>query len=154
MNSALRSVTLSLLALLAASLPASAQPAIAKHAYGKMKIYFVDVEGGQATLFVAPNGQSLLIDAGWPGNEGRDADRIVAVARNAGITRIDYLVLTHYHTDHVGGVPQLVARIPVGTFIDHGPNREPMPGVVHDYAEYQKKTTRTMPIFVLTPLDA
>src|ERR1700692_1611599 len=139
MNSALRSVTLSLLALLATSLPASAQPTIAKHAYGKLKIYFVDVEGGQSTLFVAPNGQSLLIDAGWPGNEGRDADRIVAVARNAGITRIDYLLLTHYHTDHVGGVPQLVARIPVGTFIDHGPNRELDHGITeHGYAEYQK----------------
>src|ERR1700722_184389 len=114
MNSALRSVTLSLLALLAASLPstAPAQPPIASHANGKLKIYFVDVEGGQSTLFVAPNGQSLLIDTGWPGNEGRDAERIVAVARKAGITKIDYLLLTHYHADHVGGVPQLVARIP------------------------------------------
>ncbi len=139
MNSALRSVTLSLLALLAASLSAPAQPAIANHANGKLKIYFVDVEGGQSTLFVAPNGQSLLIDTGWPGNEGRDADRILAVAKNAGITRIDYLLLTHYHTDHVGGVPQLVARIPVGTFIDHGPNRELDHGITeHGYAEYQK----------------
>jgi competence protein ComEC len=139
MNSALRSVTLSLLALLAASLSAPAQPAIANHANGKLKIYFVDVEGGQSTLFVAPNGQSLLIDTGWPGNDGRDADRILAVAKNAGITRIDYLLLTHYHTDHVGGVPQLVARIPVGTFIDHGPNRELDHGITeHGYAEYQK----------------
>jgi competence protein ComEC len=141
MNSALRSFTFSLLAMLAASLPsvAPAQATIANHANGTLKVYFVDVEGGQSTLFVAPNGQSLLIDTGWPGNEGRDADRILAVAKNAGITKIDYLLLTHYHTDHVGGVPQLVARIPVGTFIDHGPNRELDHGITeHGYAEYQK----------------
>ena len=90
----------------------------------QLKVYFVDVEGGQATLFVTPAGQSLLIDTGWPGNNGRDADRIVAAAKEAGINKIDYLLITHFHDDHVGGVPQLVARIPVGTFIDHGDNRE------------------------------
>jgi len=89
-----------------------------------LRIYFVDVEGGQATLFVTPAKQSLLIDTGWPGNEGRDADRIVAAAKEAGIHKIDYVVITHFHTDHVGGVPQLAARIPIGTFIDHGDNRE------------------------------
>jgi competence protein ComEC len=92
---------------------------------GKLKIFFIDVEGGQSTVFVTPAGQSLLIDTGWPEHEGRDADRIVAAAKAAGITRIDYLLLTHYHTDHTGGVPQLVARIPVGMFIDHGANIEP-----------------------------
>jgi len=89
-----------------------------------LQIYFVDVEGGQATLFVTPEGQSLLIDTGWPGNDGRDADRIVAAAKLAGISKIDYVLITHFHNDHVGGVPQLVDRIPVGTFIDHGDNRE------------------------------
>ncbi len=89
-----------------------------------LRIYFVDVEGGQATLFVTPAKQSLLIDTGWPANEGRDADRIVAAAKNAGITKIDYVLITHFHTDHVGGAPQLAARIPIRTFIDHGDNRE------------------------------
>jgi competence protein ComEC len=89
-----------------------------------LQIYFVDVEGGQATLFVTPAGQSLLIDTGWPDNDGRDADRIVAVAKKAGISRINYALITHFHTDHVGGVPQLAARIPIETFIDHGENRE------------------------------
>ena len=90
-----------------------------------LEIYFVDVEGGQSTLFVTPEGRSLLIDTGWPGNAGRDADRIVAAAKKASLSKIDFVLLTHYHTDHTGGVPQLLAKIPVGTFIDHGPNREP-----------------------------
>jgi competence protein ComEC len=90
-----------------------------------LQIYFVDVEGGQATLFVTPEGKSLQIDTGWPGSDGRDADRIVAAAKLAGIAKIDFVLLTHYHVDHTGGVPQLAAKIPVGTFIDHGENREP-----------------------------
>lgn len=89
-----------------------------------LDVYFVDVEGGQATLFVAPSGESLLVDAGWPGFEGRDADRIAAVVKRAGLSRIDYLVVTHYHADHVGGVPALAAKIPIVTFIDHGPTVE------------------------------
>ena len=89
-----------------------------------LHIYFVDVDGGQSTLFVTPAGQSLLIDTGWPGNDGRDAKRIVAAARKAGINKIDYVLITHFHDDHVGGVPELAARIPIGTFIDHGDNRE------------------------------
>jgi competence protein ComEC len=105
----------------------------------KLRVFFIDVEGGQSTLFVTPAGESLLIDTGWPGNGGRDADRIAAEAKKAGLSKIDYVLLTHYHDDHVGGLPQLVARIPVGTFIDHGPNRELDHGVTeHGYAEYQK----------------
>lgn len=89
-----------------------------------LQIYFVDVEGGQSTLFVTPEGKSLLIDTGWPGNNERDADRIAASAKDAGIKKIDFVLITHYHDDHVGGAPQLAAKIPVGTFIDHGKNRE------------------------------
>jgi len=110
-----------------------------RNSSGKLKIYFVDVEGGQSTLFVTPAGQSLLIDTGWPGNNYRDADRIAAVAKQAGLAKIDYVLLTHYHIDHAGGVPQLVDRIPVGAFIDHGPNRELDHGPTdYGYAAYQK----------------
>lgn len=101
------------------SMPAlSQQPATATS--GDLRVFFVDVEGGQATLFVTPVGESLLIDTGWQEHGGRDADRIVAAAHQAGLKRIDYVLVTHYHEDHVGGVPQLIARIPVGTFLDHG----------------------------------
>ena len=88
-----------------------------------LHVYFVDVEGGQSTLFVAPSGETLLIDTGNPG--GRDADRIAAMCKQAGVTKIDNLVITHYHVDHVGGLPEFVAKVPVGRFIDHGINREP-----------------------------
>ena len=108
-------------------------------AQAPLRIFFIDVEGGQSTLFVTPTGESLLVDTGWPGNDNRDADRIFAAAKVAGVRKLDFVLLTHFHTDHVGGVPQLVAKIPVGTFIDHGPNRELDHGITEQgYAEYQK----------------
>jgi len=89
-----------------------------------LDVYFIDVEGGQATLIVSPSGESMLIDTGWPGFDDRDAERIAAAAKLAGVTQIDYLLITHYHVDHVGGVPALAARIPIRTFVDHGPSVE------------------------------
>ena len=99
-----------------------------------LDIYFLDTEGGQATLFVSPSGQSMLVDTGFPGNQGmpqsgaastppitRDADRITAVLKLANVTVLDYVVVTHYHGDHAGNAAELASRIPIRHFIDHGP---------------------------------
>ena len=91
-----------------------------------LDIYVVDVEGGNATLLVAPSGQSLLIDSGNGGaGAPRDAGRIIDAARAAGITQIDHLITTHWHGDHYGGLAELASRIPIRHFIDHGPNVQP-----------------------------
>jgi len=112
-----------------------------------LKIVMVDVEGGAAVLFKTPEGKSLLIDTGWaprtggprpaPGGSAApvagvpaipppptSAERIAAAAKSLGITKIDYLLMTHYHADHLGGLESLLAKLPVDTFIDHGPNQE------------------------------
>lgn len=95
-----------------------------------LDIYFIDVEGGQATLIVTPSGESMLIDAGYGPRgargaipavpNGRDAGRILAAAQEAGLTRLDYVLITHFHPDHAGGLPELATKIPIGTFIDYG----------------------------------
>jgi competence protein ComEC len=105
-----------------------------------LTIYVVDTEGGKATLFITPTGQSLLMDSGNPG--GRDTDRIMAVLADAGLTSLDYLLTTHYHVDHVGGMQELAKRVPIGTFIDHGPTveeREQVQGFQQAYAELYGK---------------
>ena len=99
-----------------------------------LDIYFVDVEGGQATLFVSPSGQSLLIDTGFPG--ARDATRIADAAKEAGVKQIDYLLITHYHGDHVGGVTELATKLPIQTFVDHGPAAEKTLGVPQSFEAY------------------
>ena len=100
----------------------SAQTRVAK----TLDIYVVDVEGGNATLFVSPSGESLLIDTGNAGAGAvRDAERIVAAVKDARLTQIDHLITTHWHGDHFGGMAELAARIPIREFIDHGPNVQP-----------------------------
>src|SRR5262245_371475 len=114
----MRALSIAVVVLVLASwnLASTAQPASGR----TFDAYMVDVEGGEATLFVSPSGESLLVDTGWPGFDGRDADRIAAAARQAGVKQIDYLVATHFHADHIGGTAALAARLPIRHFIDHG----------------------------------
>src|SRR5687767_3360005 len=83
-----------------------------------LHVEWVDVEGGAATLIVTPAGESILVDTGWPGS--RDADRIRDAAKRLGLAGIHHLVTTHWHRDHVGGVADLAARLPIGRYYDHG----------------------------------
>ncbi|HUA18440.1 MAG TPA: MBL fold metallo-hydrolase [Bryobacteraceae bacterium] len=101
-----------------------------------LEVFFIDVEGGQSTLIVSPSGQSLLIDTGWRGFEGRDAARILQAAKAAGVKKIDYLLITHYHADHVGGVRALADQMKIANFVDHGPNTEDSRTTKEDYADY------------------
>jgi competence protein ComEC len=99
-----------LLVAAAAVLPAQAK---------NLDIYWIDVEGGASTLIVAPSGESLLIDTGWTVGD-RDAKRILAAAQDAGLKKIDSLLISHWHADHVGGLAALSKLIPIGRFFDHG----------------------------------
>lgn len=95
---------------------------------GSLRIYVVDVEGGNATLFVAPSGQAVLIDTGNGGAAAtRDADRIMGAATDAGLRQIDHLITTHWHGDHFGAMQEVAARIPIRHFVDHGPTVQPQP---------------------------
>jgi len=108
------------------------------HAAKTLDIYFIDVEGGQSTLIVTPSGQSMLIDTGYPDLNGRDPNRIMAAVRDAGISRIDYLVITHFHEDHAGGAAQLAGRIPIDTFVDYGSPIQTEADIVAAFTAYEK----------------
>src|SRR5512134_2332642 len=89
----------------------------------RLEVYWVDVEGGAATLIVTPAGESILVDAGFPG--GRDAGRIHKLATEVGLRKIDHLVVTHYHLDHFGGVSELCDLMPVGVLHERGLDSAP-----------------------------
>lgn len=117
-----------------------------------LDIYFIDTEGGQATLYVSPSGQTLLVDTGNAG--ARDLDRILGVFATAGVTKIDHLFLTHYHGDHYGNVVEIAKRLPVVHLYDHGPSME---GDRPNIAAFEKLYTelhRTTPRTIVTPGEA
>jgi len=89
-----------------------------------LEIEWIDVEGGAATLIVTPAREAILVDAGWPGNDGRDAARIKAALARHGLTGVDHLIMTHYHVDHFGGIPPLAQAVSIKHFYDHGPMTE------------------------------
>jgi beta-lactamase superfamily II metal-dependent hydrolase len=134
----------SCLAALALLATASAQAQVSK----ALTIYVIDVEGGNAQLYVAPSGDSLLIDTGNAGAAAvRDAERILAAVKDAGLSRIDRLITTHFHADHVGGIAEVAARIPIAEFIDHGPNVQPggpIESVMQQYAALHAKAKHTV----------
>lgn len=137
-------ILLSMLGVVLTATVVSAQPASPT-----LDIYHVDVEGGAATLIVSPGRESLLVDAGWPGNGGRDVSRIQAAMKAAGIDHIDHFITTHYHTDHVGGLPPLLAAVTIGMLHDHGTMTPPY---APDYASsYQAYTAAVKTRSTVTP---
>ena len=142
----MRATLLSLsLAALLVSAPV-AQTSGSKVAAGKtLDIYVLDVEGGKATLFVTPNGEAVLLDTANPGP--RDQERMMSAITAAGIKQIDYLVTTHYHTDHIGGMQALAQQVPIKHYVDHGPSveeREQIAGFQAAYAELRGKAKHTV----------
>src|ERR1700730_3588766 len=136
-----------ILFLLAIFLPASVAVAESRTA-NTLSIYVIDVEGGNAVLFAAPSGESVLVDTGNGGDGAvRDAGRIMAAVRDASVQRIDHLIITHYHNDHIGGLSELATHIPIKEFIDHGANIQPganIDPVLQRYAELYTKGKHTV----------
>src|SRR3984957_5552802 len=126
-----------------------------------LDIYWVDVEGGGATLIVTPEGQSLLVDTGNPAPDDRDAKRIYRAAQKAGLKKIDYLMITHHPGDHIGGAPALAKLIPIEYFLDHGDSieaQDPRSGKIWDaykaLAEGKRTTLKPGAKLPLKGLDA
>ncbi len=106
-----------------------------------LEIYWIDAEGGAATLIVAPSGQSLLVDTANRTPDDRDAKRIFAAAQKAGLQKIDILLTTHFHSDHIGGMAALAQLIPIGMYMDHGESVEiARPQVAAAYKAYVEQT--------------
>jgi competence protein ComEC len=121
------------------ALPVFFCAAVAFAAPPKLDIYWIDAEGGAATLIVAPSGESLLVDSGNRTPDDRDAKRIFTAAQQAGLKKIDVLLTTHFHNDHIGGMAALSKMIPIGMYMDHGESVEiNRPQVAAAYKAYEE----------------
>ena len=144
-----------LTALVLGGLVASASAAESAKAERLLEIYWIDSEGGGSTLIVTPAGESVLIDSGNPG--GRDSGRIVAAAKAAGLTRIDHLIVTHFHVDHFGGAAEIAQQFPIGMIHDKGvPEGDPdgraasaFPVQIKPYREIAATRARVVPGYVV-----
>jgi beta-lactamase superfamily II metal-dependent hydrolase len=115
-----------------------------------LDIYWIDVEGGASTLIVTPDKESVLVDSGWPW--APSAERIYAVATNAGLKQIDYLITTHFHVDHFGGAAGLSKLMPIKNIWDNGaPPADPdSPGGPFKTDDYKKIPAKRK---LIQPLD-
>src|SRR6202011_3017328 len=136
-----------ILFLLAIVFPGSVAVAQSRTA-NTLDIYVIDVEGGNAVLFAAPSGESMLVDTGNGGDGAvRDAGRIMAAIKDAGVKQIDHLIITHYHNDHIGGLSELATHISIKEFIDHGASTQPGPNidpVLQRYSELYGQAKHTV----------
>src|SRR3954466_16384925 len=106
-----------------------------------LEIYWIDAEGGAATLIVSPSGQSLLVDTANRTPDDRDAKRIYAATQQAGLKKIDILLTTHFHGDHIGAMAALAKMIPIEMYMDHGESVEiARPNVAAAYKAYVDQT--------------
>jgi beta-lactamase superfamily II metal-dependent hydrolase len=107
-----------------------------------LDIYWADVEGGAGTLIVTPAGESILVDTGnpasAPGQAGKAAARIHDIAVAAGVSKIDYLVTTHFHIDHFGGAPDLAKLMPIGQVLNNGIPDHDSDGVAASDAKFAR----------------
>ena len=133
-----------LIALAVCAMPMAS--AVQAQAGKTLDIYYIDTEGGQATLFLSPTGETLLVDAGNAGE--RDLNRILEVLKLAGVKQIDHFWLTHYHGDHYGSLIDIAKQVPIKHLYDHGPSIEgDRPNIIKfqaAYADFYKSIPRTI----------
>jgi competence protein ComEC len=146
----MRTTIVCLLALAGLAAPALAQTRASR----ALEIYVIDVEGGNATLFLTPSGESVLIDTGNGGAAAaRDAGRIAEAAKDAGVTKIDHLIFTHWHGDHFGGLQELAKVLPIAHYYDHGPNVQATPATDQFFKEVYEPLTAKAVHTVVKPGD-
>jgi competence protein ComEC len=146
----MRTIAVCLLAFASLAAPALAQ----NRSTNQLTIYVVDVEGGNATLFVTPSGETVLIDTGNGGAQAaRDAGRIMEAAKDAGVTKIDHLIITHWHGDHFGGLGELARQIPIAHYYDHGANVQVTPATDEFFKTVYEPLTAKAAHTVVKPGD-